>query len=154
MAPTKAKSKKASAAAAPAPAPAPVTTEQPNLYEVKGGRTVVSYSTSSISGQPLFNYKDSRRTLSFSGSQITTLDAGIATLVTVVIDFVPDLKDVQFTLVIPRVNLRNGATEAKLATFGITTTTKSSIGGPGLVNGQVQSYKVTELAGTAKSVLF
>ncbi|MBM3735174.1 MAG: hypothetical protein FJW39_05245 [Acidobacteria bacterium] len=145
-------SKKKAAVEAPAAAPQPQQNE-PNLYELQGGNLTVSYSTSSISGKPLFNYKKGRTMLSFMGDQIRTQSTGIGTLVTVDIEFIPDLRTVTFTLVVPQVNLPP-KNKARIVTIGITTASKTSIGGPGLVQGQVQSYKVAALKGTASMVFF
>lgn len=126
---------------------------EPNLYQLKGGNLTVTYSTSSIAGTPQFSFKKGAVTKNFSGTQIRAVPTGLSTLVTVDLDAVPDLKTVTFTLVLPRVNLGT-KTSVKIATIGITTTSKTTIGGPDLVQGQVQSYKVTDLQGTAANVLF
>ena len=132
---------------------APQAASGPNLYELKGGKLTITYSTSSIAGTAQFSFKKGSQTKTFSGSQIRTQTAATGTLVTVDIESVPDLKTVTFTLVLPQVNLGT-KTSAKIATIGITTTAKTSIGGPALVQGQLQSYKVTDLTGTASQVLF
>ncbi len=135
-------------AAAPAPANAP------NLYELKGGRTRVTYSTSGIDGQPRLHYKDAKRDVTATGDEIKLYDGpGAGTRAGIVIERVPDLKDVSFVLVVPRVNL-GASNEAAISCFGVVVTSKTTIGGPGLVKGQVDSYKLVELAGTAKLVEF
>ena len=78
----------------------------------------------------------------------------IGTLVTVTIDETPDLKKVLFSLVLPDVNLQQSGKKANIKTIGIIATIKTSIGGPTLTKGALQTYKVTNLAGTAKIVQF
>jgi len=126
---------------------------EPNLFELQGGNIKVTYSTSGIIGQPQFSFKRGRTVLNFGGNQIRSEKAAIGTLVTVTIETVPDLRTVLFSLMLPIVNLQQ-ASKVNLKTIGILTTEKTSIGGPGLVKGALQSYKVIVLAGTAKSVVF
>ena len=126
----------------------------PNLYELQGDKVRITYSTSSISGQPQFNFSQGRKALHFTGTDIQTGKTLIGTLVTVTIDETPDLKRVLFSLVLPDVNLQQSGKKANIKTIGIITTIKTSIGGPTLTTGALQTYKVKNLAGTAKIVQF
>lgn len=125
----------------------------PNLYELRGDKLQVTYSTTSIAGQPLFTFQQGRKTLNFKKSEIRNTKTPIGTLVTVLIETVPDLKTVTFSLVLPDVNMHQ-STKVNIKTIGILTTSKTSIGGPHLVKGAVQAYKVVALSGTAKTVPF
>src|SRR3954453_20837218 len=122
-----------------------------NLYELQGDKVLVTYSTTNIAGQPLFTLQLGRKTLTFKKSEIKTTKFPVGTLVTVLTETVPDLRTVTFTLVLPDVNLQQ-STKVNIKTIGIVTTSKTSIGGPNLVKGAVQSYKVVILSGTAKIV--
>ena len=73
---------------------------------------------------------------------------------TVDVAFVPDLETVTFSLFVPAVNLRNRAIDAPIETIGLLTNARTSIGGPGLVQGQLKTYQAIALAGTAKLVDF
>ena len=73
---------------------------------------------------------------------------------TVTIEETPDLKRVLFSLLLPDVNLQPSGKKANVKTIGIITTIKTSIGGPTMTKGALQSYNVTNLAGTAKIVQF
>lgn len=126
---------------------------EPNLYELQGYRIKVTYSTTSIAGKPLLTFQQGRKTLNFSGSDIQTEQTPIGTLVTVTIDTVPDLKTVMLSMLLPGVNLQQ-STKANIKAIGIFTTTKTSIGGPKLVKGALQTYKVVALSGTARTVAF
>ena len=57
------------------------------------------------------------------------------------------------SLLVPQINLNDGD-ESPLSTPAILTTHRTSIGGPGLVEGQVQTYEVVALEGTASLVAF
>jgi hypothetical protein len=50
--------------------------------------------------------------------------------------------------------IRLTAAAQNIKTIGIIATIKTSIGGPTLTKGALQTYKVTNLAGTAKIVQF
>lgn len=126
---------------------------EPNLYELQGDKTKVTYSTTSIAGQALFNIRLGRKTLNFTGDDIHVDGTPIGTLVTVTIETVPDLKTVTFSLLLPAVNLQQ-STKASIKAIGILTTAKTSIGGPKLVKGALQAYKTVVLSGTAKAIQF
>ena len=125
----------------------------PNLYELQGGKVRITYSTSSISGQPQFDFRQARKTLHFSGTELQTTKTLIGTLVTVTIEQTPDLKSVTFSLLLPDVNLQQSG-KVNIKAIGIFTTTKTSIAGPKLVKGALQTYKVESLSGTAKAIQF
>ena len=129
---------------------------EPNQFDLNGiGQNTdvhITYSTTSFTGKPLFNYKDSNGTHNFSGADIRTLETEIDTMVTVTLETVPDLHTITLTLIVPDINLSDCATEFK--TIAICTTHKTSIGGPNLIKGALQTYAVIELQGTASSVVF
>src|SRR6202011_605698 len=56
---------------------------QPNLYEVSGNGIHVTYSTTSITGKPLFHYHDGFQVKNFSGNEIQTAETVLGNLVTV-----------------------------------------------------------------------
>ena len=90
----------------------------------------------------------------FRGADVRTLATEIGALVTVDLDFIPDLETTTFGLVVPAVNLRNGATEAAVETVGLLTSARTSIGGPALVQGQLKTYQAIALTGAAQLVAF
>jgi hypothetical protein len=125
---------------------------QPNMFELQGGDVRVSYSTSSIAGVPLFTYEGQGVKRSFKGEEIRAQETEIGVLVTVTIEAVPDFRVVTFSVLIPTINLDGN--EAEVKTQGIHTTSRTSIGGPALVKGQVNSYEGVELSGKARAVVF
>jgi hypothetical protein len=124
-----------------------------SLHEVgrKSKDVHISYSTTSITGKPLFNYKDSKGSHSFTGDEIRIQKAEIGTTVTVTLETVPDLHVVTLTLLLPAINLDGSEREFK--TIAIRTISKTSIAGERLIKGAVQSYEAIDLKGTAKSVV-
>ena len=128
------------------------TRDEPNLFELRSGSIKIVYSTTSLSGMPLLNYEDSQRTLAFQGDEIRQSDSEIGHQITVTIEQMPDLRTVTFTLLLPDINLEG--TEIRFRTVGITTITRTSIGGPDLVKGPIQTYLPRILWGTARQVAF
>jgi hypothetical protein len=123
---------------------------EPNLYEVHGHGIHVTYSTSSISGKPLFNYHDAVRTKNFSGDEIQVQESMIGKLVSVFLLRTIDGPSTSFTLLVPTVRLP--ASEiTNISTEGITTLHKFSIFPP---VGQTELYTVHPLHGTARFVKF
>jgi hypothetical protein len=123
----------------------------PNLFDLSGEGITVSYSTTSIDGKPRFTYKKGRQSLSFSGKDITSLDIGIGTLVSVLIASTPDKDSTTFSIVLPAIILPDSNRQA-FRTIGITTTTRTTIAGP--PPGAQQTYKAVALRGVAQSVDF
>ena len=122
-----------------------------NFYELRSGRAQISYTESNIAGQPVLTYRDLKRDLTFTGDEIQQDPQQIGLLLTVVLAFAPDGFSDLLTVLIPRVNLTNG--EGKVKTEAIFTRVKDSIGGPNLVNGQVQSYTTKTFTGTAQFIV-
>ena len=130
------------------------TIDQANLYELSGEDTSITYTPLGFGGSSQLNYHRAEQDIVFRGSEVRTTATEIGTLVTVNVAFVPDLETVTFSLFVPAVNLRNGTAEAPVETIGLLTSARTSIGGPGLVQGQLKTYQAIPLAGTAKLVDF
>jgi len=111
----------------------------------------IIYSTTSITGKPIFNYEDSENTYSFTGDEISTQRTVLGTKVTVTLESVPDLHIITLTLIVPEIKL-NGS-EREFNTIAIKTTTKTTIAGDRFVKGSSQSYEVIKLKGTASCVM-
>lgn len=135
--------------------PGPVT-RPANLYSlhnnvIQGGQfsLYIIYSPSGLGGEPFFQYHDPSQSLSFTGNQIQTTESPLGNLVTVTTRMTVDAGSTTFTLFVPTVNLVGQS--LSITTFGVTTTHRGGI----LPNlGQTELYSVTELLGTAESVVF
>jgi len=121
----------------------------PNMFELHGGGIHVSYSTTSIGGQPLFTYHDALQLKNFSGDQIKSVQTEIGTLVTVVIHLTIDQGSTTFSLLVPNVILP-ASNVANIAAEGITTLHKFSIPPP---VGQTEFYAARSMHGIARFVI-
>lgn len=124
--------------------------QRANTFELQGDRVHINYSATSINGVPTLSYRDSQRQLKFSGSDIRITETEIGQLLTVTIEQIPDLRKVTLTLVLPIVNLPPNTSQRPVQTIAIQTVQRTNIGGPDLVDGQVQSYRTLNLKGTAR----
>ena len=123
---------------------------QPNLFELSGGGIHITYSTTSLQGQPHFSYHDFLQVKNFTGNQIKTLQTDIGTLVTVVIHMTVDSGSTTFSVLLPHVNLPP-SNLANINAEGITTLHRFSIFP---IHGQTEFYTVRAMHGTARHVLF
>ena len=128
--------------------------QQPNLFTLQGGTVTVSYSATSIAGVPQFSYQDTTFDVSRSGDAIVQETTAIGTLVTIELENIPDLRRVTFTLVVPAVNPGPDNQPVVLHTLGVRTTNHTTIGGPDLIIGPLQTYEAVALCGTAQLVAF
>lgn len=125
-----------------------------NFFTLTGkDDTQIVYSTSSITGEPQLTYRDRAHDLSFRGDDITVATSPLGTLVTVVLESIPDIHTFTATLVLPDINLGDRQV-VRFKTMVILTTNLTSIGGPALVIGPVQTYQVVKLTGVAQHVQF
>jgi hypothetical protein len=130
-------------------------TSGPNLFTFTGRRddTQVVFSTTSITGEARFSYHDETRDHSATGEEISIERGPLGTLVTVTLEAIPDLHTLTATLVLPDLGgLSRPVTHFR--TFLVLTTNRTSIGGPALVSGALQLYKVIKGQGTAQQVAF
>jgi hypothetical protein len=126
---------------------------EPTVFDLEGGGATVSYSASSIAGVPQFSYADQNRSVKQSGSEIRTVETEVGLLVTIDVELVPDLHTVSFTLILPHIMLPNGTGAGAVHTIGVLTTNRTSTA-PQTIVGQVQSYRILALCGTARQVRF
>lgn len=125
--------------------------KQSTLYELSGNGIQVTYTTTSLTGQPQFYYHDAVQAKSFNGTQIQTVDTIIGKLVTVFLVQTVDGGNTTFTLIVPNVNLPP-SNVSNITTEGITTLHKFSIFKP--PQGQTETYTFHQLTGTASFVEF
>jgi hypothetical protein len=129
--------------------------EEANYFVLSGEGTQITFATTSLTGLPLLTYQGPLGSHSFTGDQIRREDTGIGELVTAgPLEAVPDLYEVTLTVLVPDINLIGGSAETPIATLAVLTTHHTSIGGPGGVQGALQTYEAVALQGTAESVNF
>jgi hypothetical protein len=77
-----------------------------NVFNITGP-VVIHYSRASITGAPLFSYKDGELDVSFSsGDDIARKDTPLGEIVTVTLENVPDAFIRTLTLLVPKTRLR------------------------------------------------
>jgi hypothetical protein len=124
--------------------------EEPTLFNLKGDGVTITYSTSGVVGRPTFQYRDK----TFRPDEITIEDSALGRMVSVVLERVPDLKTVSLTLLVPTVALDPPKERsATIQTFAIESERADSIA-PATLHGQLQTYRVRRLRGTAEFVVF
>lgn len=132
-----------------APKAQAVASRNANHYELKGGEVHVSFSATSITGEPLLDYRDRTRQVSARGNQIQQVDIGIGTLVTIVLEPNADAGALLFSVVIPPARLVGTDRTVPIHTLGITTRTAGFI----LNTAQLDNYSVVKLAGEADFIV-
>lgn len=124
---------------------------EPNLYELAGHHTHVTYATSGIDGQPHLSFKNQAFNKSFTGAEIRTEDSELGKLVSVSLKVSIDTGSTSMTLLIPSVAMGN-QNSRPLHTLCIISVHTGPIA-PGHV-GARQTYEAVALEGTAKLVQF
>ena len=124
-----------------------------NLFDI-AGPIRINYSSSSITGDPRFSYKDSELDLNFQGDDINRIETSVGELVTVTLQIVPDAFVRTITLIVPTIRVGAGEQE-ELDTLAIETTDRSGafVPPPGPA-GVLQTYRVHQVRGSAQHVEF
>ncbi len=122
-----------------------------NTFTLRNRRISVSYSATSITGQPLMRFKDRQREVSVRGEEIRQVETEIGTLVTITLEPDADAGGLLFTLVVPRVVLASPGAEQTVITQGFYTRSRLPPRLP--ANVQLQTYEVAELKGIATFVV-
>jgi hypothetical protein len=135
------------------PQPQTTPTVTPNLYQLSGHHLHVTYSPSGIDGKPSLIYQDSHQSKSFKGNEIRTVECDLGILVSVTLRTTPDVGSTSLSLVIPRMRI-SPTSVAAVHTECITTVHSMPFVRPELVQGQLDTYSVTNLHGTAQAVAF
>ena len=120
-------------------------------FEISGP-IAVTYSSTTITGEPQFSYRDAECNRQFTGAEITRVDdAVLGAFVSVVLDAQPDNFVRSFTLVVPTVRGELGSV-TEFSTFGFETVALQNIAGPQNIAGVQHTYKVHQMSGVAKVV--
>lgn len=125
-----------------------VTVDAPTIPDVLPTlRIEYTYYPTSAPGEPPFDFPQ-RFTFEGPPETIETFpgEGGRGRLLTVTVEAVPDLYTLTLTVLIPDVGLTTEA--ATIDTVAILTRHATSIGGPDLVEGPLQTYQFIPLQGT------
>ncbi|MDJ0703148.1 MAG: hypothetical protein QNJ46_07710 [Leptolyngbyaceae cyanobacterium MO_188.B28] len=124
---------------------------QPNLFELTGYNTQISYSATSISGVPLLTYTQNGETRSFRGEEIQSEQTSLGESVTVVLkNNAADEGFESLTLLLPTINLSLKSPTSSVVTLAILSQRPGFI--PADTTGQLQQYQSLYLYGTAQNV--
>jgi hypothetical protein len=126
---------------------------EPNLFELHGGGATITWTPAGLAGRPQLTYDHAGQQYSFGPDEIKVSKSPLGRLVTADVGIVPDEGITRLVLVVPDVNLADKV-EQRVRTLAVLTEERSSIGGPSLVAGQLQTYKSLRLTGTARQVEF
>ncbi|HLG60691.1 MAG TPA: hypothetical protein VKY19_02085 [Ktedonosporobacter sp.] len=124
---------------------------EPNLFELHGHETHITYSTTSTAGKPQLVYRNNEQNYSFSGDEIRTQDSELGTLVSVSLVRTIDQGSTSLTLVVPSVNLA-GEQQQHIKTLAVVT--KHLVGIQPLQKGARELYHEVSLEGKAELVQF
>ncbi len=131
--------------------PCDQATQQANLFELQGYDTQITYSTTSFTGEPQFNYSDRAESRNFSGDEITVEETALGKMVTVQLkNNAADEGLESVTLLIPVIQME-GLQSVNIQTLAILSKQAVFVA-PG--SGQLQQYNAVDLFGTAQVVAF
>lgn len=134
-----------------APSTASLRTFEPNEYVLRGQDVQVSYSSTSITGDPLLNYTDATHQVTARGEeQIRREETQLGTLVTVTLEPDADAGSLLLSLVIPHAQLLGPGEKVRITTLAVLTRSRF----PRLpANCQLQTYRTLPLRGAASFVV-
>jgi hypothetical protein len=134
------------------PNESPSTPLEPNQFELLGRGISVSFSRTSITGDPLFRYQDACREVNARGDDIRQVETEIGTLVTVTLEPDADAGSLLFTVLIPRARLEGAGSELRISTEGIITRSRFPFS-PTAMDDQLQEYRTVTMKGQASFVV-
>ncbi len=123
-----------------------------NLFDLAGDGVNITYSTSSFTGKPQFQFNDGQNNQTFTGDEIQVTKSSIGSLVTVTIRKSVDANYTTFTVLLPEINIEGS--ETQFSTVGIETLHHFLASAPNLIKGPRETYQTYQLEGTAKAVDF
>ena len=133
--------------------PASPTTLQPNLFELQGYDTQITYSTTSITGVPQLGYSQGDISRTFSGEEIQLAEAGFGQSVTVLLqNGAADEPIESLTVLLPIVQLSPETRQLSIQTIAILSM-RAAFVNPA-TPGHLQTYHTLNLSGTAQLVAF
>jgi hypothetical protein len=128
-------------------------TVTPNLYQLSGQHIHVTYSPSGSDGKPTLSYQDSHQSKSFKGNEIRSVECDVGMLISVTLRATPDVGSTSLSVLIPRIRI-SPLSIAQVHSDCITTHHSTPFAPPQAVQGQLDTYMVTSLHGTAQAVAY
>ncbi|ATB37201.1 hypothetical protein CYFUS_002622 [Cystobacter fuscus] len=124
----------------------------PNDFELEGWDASVHFSTTSITGEPRFDYQDCRRKVNVRGEDIRLVETEVGTLVTVTLEPDADAGELLFSVLIPRARVDGPERKVLIETQGFIT--RSCLARGPAADAQLQTYVILPLRGWAMSFAF
>jgi hypothetical protein len=125
---------------------------EPNYFELHNNDTRISYSMESFLGGPQLDYHTQNLSREFRGEQIGALKTAIGTLITVLLEPDSDTgKEIALSLLLPTTNVTYSRQSPIETTAILTTQRTPRRGGSPLLEGQLQTYEMLSLTGTANN---
>jgi hypothetical protein len=131
--------------------PAVPRSNNANTFTLQCRDISITYSATSITGQPLLHYKDRRHEVNAQGQEIRQVETEIGSMVSITLEPDTDAGELLFTLMVPRVTLAAGGGEQPIKTVGLLTRSRLFPRLP--VSVQLQTYETVDLKGNAAFVV-
>ena len=123
-----------------------------NVFNFSSPHLHVSYSTGTLGSILGLTYQDDQQTLQFKDQELRRVSTDLGEEVSVTLRMTVDMGSTTFTLIVPRVALELNQ-HIPVQTIGITTLHRFSVI-PSNNHGQLDSYRVSRLQGSASSQPF
>lgn len=118
-------------------------------YHLAGDGVKIVFSMEDPDELELVYEEDKQGERRFSGRAIYREKTVLGFLVSVVLEDIPDLHRIMLSLAVPSANRLDNMKSIPVKTFAVRTTNRTSIGGQGGVEGQIQTYETMVLDGNA-----
>jgi hypothetical protein len=123
----------------------------PRRYALRGGETEIVFGPGAAGDPARLDYRDPAGALRFASDELDLARVEpLGGVASVLLEAVPDGYARYLTLLVPAVNRDEDRPDVPIRTLAILTTHLTSIGGPALVEGAVQTYEVVALDGVAE----
>jgi len=120
---------------------------EPILYDLAGDGIQITYTPATANSQAALRYQDSSITRTYTGDEITIEKSRPSTLLSVMVEFIPNGGPVFLTLLLPGVNMA-GQEQQPIETLAIRTQSRKLFGT--FPPGAMELYRVYHLAGMAR----
>lgn len=122
--------------------------QRATTYHLAGDDIKVTFSMI-CPDDPEMVYEDIGGERKFSGSAIDQKECPLGLMVSVVLEEAPDLRVIIFSIAIPIANRPDDQRSVPVGSFAVKTTSRTSIAGPDMIEGQIQTYETYVLEGNA-----
>lgn len=122
-----------------------------NVFNFNSSHIHVSYATGALGSKAGLTYQDAHQSLQFGEQDLRKVVTDLGEEVTVTLRLTVDVGSTTFTLLVPKVALELNE-QLPLQTVGVTSIHRTPFAP--IIHGQLDSYNVIKLHGTATSRVF